>query len=80
MLVILLLVSKKQNVQESEFYISLLICRGVVTYKGKLVENLHVVMAQKIVQQNELIEKMKQLCVCSVIIDYQDFLFSILFQ
>lgn len=34
--------------------------RGVVTYKGKLVENLHVVMAQKIVQQHELIEKMKQ--------------------
>ena len=62
------------------FIYFLLICRGVVTYKGKLVENLHVVMAQKIVQQNELIEKMKQLCVCSVIIDYQDFLFSILFQ
>ena len=80
MLVILLLVSKKQNVLESEFYLFLLICRGVVTYKGKLVENLHVVMAQKIVQQNELIEKMKQFCVCSVIIDYQDFLFSILFQ
>lgn len=34
-------------------------CRGVVTYKGKLVENLHVVMAQKVVQQHELIEKMK---------------------
>lgn len=33
--------------------------RGVVTYKGKLVENLHVVMAKKIVQQHELIEKMK---------------------
>lgn len=33
--------------------------RGVVTYKGKLVENLHVVMAEKIVQQHELIEKMK---------------------
>lgn len=31
-----------------------------MTYKGKLVENLHVVMAQKIVQQHELIEKMKQ--------------------
>lgn len=24
--------------------------KGVVTYKGKLVENLHVVMAEKIVQ------------------------------
>ena len=34
--------------------------RGVVTYKGKLVENLHVVMAEKIVQQHELIEKMRQ--------------------
>ena len=34
-------------------------CRGVVTYKGKLVENLHVVMAEKIVQQHDLIEKMK---------------------
>ncbi|KNB45231.1 malyl thiolesterase [Blastocystis sp. subtype 4] len=33
--------------------------KGVVTYKGKLVENLHVVMAEKIVQQHELIEKMK---------------------
>ena len=33
--------------------------KGVVTYKGKLVENLHVVMAEKIVQQNDLIEKMK---------------------
>ena len=62
------------------FIYFLLICRGVVTDKGKLGEDLHVVMAQKIVQQNELIEKMKQFCVCSVIIDYQDFLFSILFQ
>ena len=34
-------------------------CRGVVTYKGKLIENLHVVMAEKIVQQHDLIEKMK---------------------
>lgn len=33
--------------------------RGVVTYKGKLVENLHVVMARKVVHQHELIEKMK---------------------
>lgn len=33
--------------------------RGVVTYKGKLVENLHVVMAEKIMKQHELIEKMK---------------------
>ena len=33
--------------------------RGVVTYKGKLVENLHVAMAERIVQQHELIEKMK---------------------
>ena len=36
-----------------------MIHRGVVTYKGKLVENLHVVMAEKIMKQHELIEKMK---------------------
>lgn len=36
-----------------------MMCRGVVTYKGKLVENLHVAMAQKVVQQHQLIEKMK---------------------
>lgn len=41
------------------FLFSKLTIRGVVTYKGKLVENLHVVMAEKIVQQHELIEKMK---------------------
>ena len=57
---ILLLVSRRLNrVESRQSECEVMRIRGVVTYKGKLVENLHVVMAEKIVQQHELIEKMK---------------------